>query len=344
MSGGAVRNGPVFRARRLGHVNIFVEDLETSVAFYRDVIGLPIVYEEVDLRGVFFSKGNTHHDLALFETSSAGRLGKDGELQIDAGRGAKRGLNHVGLEVENEEQLVASIERAKAMGISIEALKDHQISHSAYLRDPDGNGVEYYCDTDGDWRELFRAFGTGLITSKWVIPTLGDASRARNYGFRSVEVADERNSTCQVIRTARVGLAVTDLDVASRFWTEVGGFSVLESGRLEGVRYCFCCGSYGEYDLCLFEHALPGLVYFSMALSSLPEEDAFREAVGRGGGSVTRWFGNSGEPSVWLRCPEGYGLQLFVEGEGSALGASEERVEGAAPFLGRGRTWSASSA
>ncbi len=39
-----------------------------------------------------------------------------------------------------------ALRRLIAAGVPLEGASDHGVSESLYLRDPDGNGVEVYCD------------------------------------------------------------------------------------------------------------------------------------------------------------------------------------------------------
>jgi catechol-2,3-dioxygenase len=48
--------------------------------------------------------------------------------------------------------LAVALERVIAARIPLEGAADHGVSESIYLRDPDGNGVELYCDRpQSDW-------------------------------------------------------------------------------------------------------------------------------------------------------------------------------------------------
>ena len=50
-------------------------------------------------------------------------------------------------------ELETVYQRLNELGYPVEGLSDHTISHSLYLRDPDGNEVELYVDNpDYDWR------------------------------------------------------------------------------------------------------------------------------------------------------------------------------------------------
>ena len=56
-----------FKPRRLGHVNLFVGDLEESTLFYTEIAGIELVRREPGIDAVFVSNGNTHHDIALMQ-------------------------------------------------------------------------------------------------------------------------------------------------------------------------------------------------------------------------------------------------------------------------------------
>ena len=53
------------RVIELGHVSLFVRDLEASVSFYRDVLGLRETGRGKDGRIAFLSAGAHHHDVSL---------------------------------------------------------------------------------------------------------------------------------------------------------------------------------------------------------------------------------------------------------------------------------------
>lgn len=53
------------RISELGHVSLFVRDLDASVRFYRDLLGLRETGRGKDGRIVFLSAGVHHHDVSL---------------------------------------------------------------------------------------------------------------------------------------------------------------------------------------------------------------------------------------------------------------------------------------
>lgn len=128
----------------LGHIVFYVRDLERSLAFYRDVVGLEVGGTIFDGRAAMLSGGRTHHELLLIEVGEA-----PGPLH-----GRRIGLYHVAFKVgEDLDALRAARERLTAGGFEIAGQSDHTVSQSLYLRDPDGNEVELFVDDPSvDWR------------------------------------------------------------------------------------------------------------------------------------------------------------------------------------------------
>ena len=67
----------------------------------------------------FLSNGNTHHDIGCIQASLATRTGRDGHVQVTGERGSRPGLNHFGLEMANEADLVAAYQRARQAGLAL---------------------------------------------------------------------------------------------------------------------------------------------------------------------------------------------------------------------------------
>ncbi|HEY5155298.1 MAG TPA: VOC family protein [Acidimicrobiales bacterium] len=132
--------------KELGHLVLYVRDLERSVAFYRDLLGWKQVSPEVPgMPAAAFSSGRTHHELLLIE------VGHDA-TPIPEGR--RVGLYHFGLKVgDSDEELREALAQVQAAGVTIAGASDHTVTHSLYILDPDGNEIELYIDVAGvDWR------------------------------------------------------------------------------------------------------------------------------------------------------------------------------------------------
>ena len=128
-----------YRPRRIGHCNIYVGVLDPSMDFYTNVVGLREAYRRPALNAGFLTNGNTHHDIGMVDVIGA------------RGRGYTPGLNHLAWELETQVDLVEGFKRAIADGVEYDRTIDHEISHSAYNKDPDGNVNEVYADTKMRW-------------------------------------------------------------------------------------------------------------------------------------------------------------------------------------------------
>jgi catechol 2,3-dioxygenase len=139
--------------RELGHVVLQVTDLDRSIRFYRDTLGLPLV-SQGQPRGrriVFFSLGSKHHDLALIELPpGAGVQDPD-----------RAGVMHLAFKLGDDIALLKEArERMIAAGVPIVNTTEHMTTYSLYLSDPDGITVELYVDRDpAGWRGKPDALG-----------------------------------------------------------------------------------------------------------------------------------------------------------------------------------------
>lgn len=128
----------------LGHVVLYVRELQRSLVFYRDVVGLNVVGEIFNGRAAMLSGGRTHHELLLIEVGAA-----PGPLT-----GRRIGLYHIGWKIgESLTELRAMKAKLEQHDVPIDGISDHTVSQSLYVRDPDGNELELYIDDPNvDWR------------------------------------------------------------------------------------------------------------------------------------------------------------------------------------------------
>ena len=129
----------------IGHAVLKVRDLERSEAFYRDVVGLAVCGHLED-RMVFFTAGESHHDLAI---AKVGPEAPDADPQAV-------GLAHVAFCIgEGYDDLKRAAEDLRSKGVEIIRTADHTASLSVYFHDPDGNMLEFYADVPRDkWAHI----------------------------------------------------------------------------------------------------------------------------------------------------------------------------------------------
>jgi catechol 2,3-dioxygenase len=108
-----------------------VTDLDRSVAFYEDVIGLRLHRREDSVAVM----GTGEEDLlVLYEEPNARRAGRHA------------GLYHYALLFPSREELAHAALRLAATKTLIQGASDHGTHEAIYLPDPDGNGVELAAD------------------------------------------------------------------------------------------------------------------------------------------------------------------------------------------------------
>jgi catechol 2,3-dioxygenase len=157
---------------RIGHVHLKVADLETALRFYSGILGFQVTQRYGD-GAVFLSAGGYHHHIALNTWESLGGSSPPP---------GSTGLYHTAILYPTRATLAVALRRVLAAKIPLEGAADHGVSESLYLRDPDDNGVELYCDkpkemwprtTNGqlamftrrlDLHELLREAPPGTVT------------------------------------------------------------------------------------------------------------------------------------------------------------------------------------
>lgn len=308
-----------FSPRRLGHINLYVSDLDRSLAFYERVCGIERVRMESAINAGFLSNGNTHHDVGLIQVSAGqDRIGRDGKVQIAASRGTRPGLNHLGWEMENEAELIAAYQRMLANGLKPTALYDHIISHALYVTDPDGNVHEFYADTLRDWRSVFNLEHDDLVTSQWD-PLAATPSEARNY----IDNPPLRRVDDAALHTRHIAGAVFathNFDAMSEFMIEIAGLTCVAE-RSGARRQASFGGTRGNVDVTLLEVPADqptGLERFRLLLDA---QENFQEVSGSLGSTVTvtgRVSDAAGE-AVQLRDPDGFTVELFCPAPASQL-------------------------
>lgn len=128
--------------KELGHVVLFVSNLERSANFYRDTLGFRELMRTSNAAA--FSSGRTHHELLLLEV---------GGSPIELGK-AKPGLYHIGFKIgDTPEDAHRAYKELQEKGVPITGTGDHTVTHSIYILDPDGNELELYADVSDIWKK-----------------------------------------------------------------------------------------------------------------------------------------------------------------------------------------------
>jgi catechol 2,3-dioxygenase-like lactoylglutathione lyase family enzyme len=122
----------MFHIRQIDHVALNVKDLDRSIAWYRDILGLERRHEAVWGRmPAMMYAGETGVALFPATTQSTNPAPERRNSTI---------MRHLAFQVDRQNFLRAQAE-LRGRGISF-TFEDHQIAHSIYLNDPDGYEIE----------------------------------------------------------------------------------------------------------------------------------------------------------------------------------------------------------
>ncbi len=141
---------------KLGHTHLKVSDLDRSIAFYTRFLSLKLV-EVVSNQYAFLTDSDFHHEIAL------------NNVGAEAPRPPhySTGLFHVAFEVPDKSSFARAYQMLVDAGVRVAAV-DHLISWAMYFDDPDGNGLEIYCDTrqDPEGAQLWQGRNRPLTPEK----------------------------------------------------------------------------------------------------------------------------------------------------------------------------------
>src|SRR3954451_11214019 len=120
---------------RLGPAHLTVTDLDRSIPFYADVVGLRL-QDRAD--GVATMASGDDAVVVLHEAPGARPPGRHA------------GLYHVALLYPSRGELAHAALRLAATRTAIQGASDHGTHEAIYLPDPDGNGLELAADRPRD--------------------------------------------------------------------------------------------------------------------------------------------------------------------------------------------------
>lgn len=125
----------------LGHVGLYVREIERSKAFYRDVLGLTVSDQSPTTGSVFMTakdRLDEHHELLLVPGREDGKVVQ--QISFRCASLADLKEFHSVL-LERQVPIVRIVSHGNAVGV--------------YFLDPDGNHVEIYWPTGVDWPQPY---------------------------------------------------------------------------------------------------------------------------------------------------------------------------------------------
>jgi catechol 2,3-dioxygenase len=186
----------------MGTVHLTVADLDRSLAYYEQQIGLR-VHARDDGRAQLGTGGE---DLLVL-TEEPGARPADGYS----------GLFHFALLVPERTDLATWLAHAARDRVSLTGLSDHWVSEAIYLRDPDHHGIEIYADRPRElWEgQVGRRLTTLPLDVDDLLGVLDDPATTPFEGLAGGTVM------------GHVHLSVSAIEPANAFYRDRLGFAVM---------------------------------------------------------------------------------------------------------------------
>ena len=125
----------------LGHVGLYVRDIERSKAFYRDMLGLKISDENPKTGSTFMTAKD--------------RLEEHHELLLVPGREDGKVVQQISFRCASLADVKEFYRKFLAHNVPIIRTVSHGNAVGVYFKDPDDNQVEVYWQTGVDWPQPF---------------------------------------------------------------------------------------------------------------------------------------------------------------------------------------------
>jgi catechol 2,3-dioxygenase len=206
---------------------------------------------------------------------------------------------------------------------------DHQVAHSVYMGDPDGNEIEFYCDTVKDWRRVLHG-EMDLITCNWNPGETEPFSDSRYDLDPDIRCVDE--ASIHPRRLTHAVLVTKNLERLAQYYEQVAGMDLVHAGKSGQV--VFLRGSHGgyRYHLGLCEGKQIGFHHVSFELAGASAVDEAEHKVRSKGVKPERRIDNDWKRSFFLVDPDGMRTEYFVY-RGKELGGFDGIRSDEQPYL-----------
>jgi catechol 2,3-dioxygenase len=162
--------------RGINHLVLNVRDLEESHRFWTEVVGFrqvgelkPTAQRPNPPKMRFYSGdrgGQTHHhDIALVENRALPAPPADWKMF-----GMPVAVNHIAITLPDRESWLRQLAYLQARGVTFDRRVEHGMTHSLYIHDPNGYGVELLYDLP---KEIWEGDIDAALNWVKVLPTEG---------------------------------------------------------------------------------------------------------------------------------------------------------------------------
>lgn len=133
---------PAARPAGVNHLVLNVRDIERSHHFWTELMGFELV-STINLGSEmrFYRAGpGHHHDVAIMQVKDPSAQPEVRPTWRPSARNA--GINHIAIAYPDREAFLQQLAHLQANGVRFDMRGNHGMTHSCYICDPDGNGIE----------------------------------------------------------------------------------------------------------------------------------------------------------------------------------------------------------
>lgn len=274
----------------VGEVNINVTNLERSLEFYRDFMGLKVL-EQTDKKAVLTVDGKTGM-LTLIQPENA-----------QSKERRTTGLYHFAILLPTRADLGSFLKhliQTKNRQIQLGAA-DHLVSEALYFNDPDGNGIEIACDrpsSQWEWNGDQVNMATVQLDAEGLL----------------AEADHEWNGMPVDTLMGHIHLHVSYIEETEKFYTEALGFDIVT--RFPGALFASTNGYHHHIGLNIWNGTgakapakeSAGLNWFSLVFPNQAKREEAMVRIEKVGSTVVK----EGDDFI-IEDPSGNKIKLVVE-------------------------------
>ncbi|MBA3869875.1 MAG: VOC family protein [Anaerolineae bacterium] len=242
----------------IGYAHLNTANLARSLSFYADKMGFQQIGHDGDTV-TLSADGHTPHILLT-------------EQPTWKPKPRSTGLYHVAIRLPNRESLARVFKRLVSFSYPFGGFSDHLVSEALYLNDPDGNGLELYCDRPRDeWQYVDGQvqMSLGALDVDKLLREADDTP------WTAIDPATD---------IGHVHLHIADLQQAKAFYADLLGFELSVDWTGQGVIFVAAGGYHHHIGLNIWGGQQPqppetlGLRSFSI---NVPDADTLNQLCER---------------------------------------------------------------
>jgi catechol 2,3-dioxygenase len=165
------------KPRGINHLVLNVRDIEESHTFWTEVVGFELVGQLTPrpdrpnppkmrfYSGTRSDGSHHHHDIALVENTALPKPPENWSMF-----GMPVAVNHIAITMPTREAWLEHLTYLQKKGVKFDRRVEHGMTHSLYIHDPNGYGVEFVYDLP---REVWQGDIEGALNYAKTLPTEG---------------------------------------------------------------------------------------------------------------------------------------------------------------------------